>query len=273
MPWDRSPDNHLSGGQRRDYLMASLSWFRDLLMLAFALLLLTITGLLLSGSGFALTPLAGDRSLLPMSLIVIATICMMWTLRHWTPISRRRSVLGLVISLSATLITAIACLEGMSRREGVFLRTSKTGSTRHRVRAAFRLSRWEALLAIALFTSAGLLAARQHPPILLIVIVAIQGTVYACSPIASLWNLRAQLVAAPEYRRRYEEHRVRQATRPSFRVARPVAAVLLAAVMGAAAAAIAAPDKLLPGTPATHVQVGTHVNPPGASASPTKQVR
>ncbi len=272
MPWDRSPDNHLSSGQRRDYLMASLSWFRDLLMLAFALLLLTITGLLLSGSGFALTPLAGDRSLLPMSLIVIATICMMWTLRHWTPISRRRSVLGLVISLSATLITAIACLEGMSRREGVFLRTSKTGSTRHRLRAAFRLSRWEALLAIALYTSAGFLAARHHPPILLIVIVAIQGTVYACSPIASLWNLRAQLVSAPEYRRRYEEQRVRQ-SRPSFRVARPVAALLLAAVVGAAAAAIAAPDKLLPGTPAAHVRVGTHVNPPGTSASPTKQVR
>jgi cellulose synthase/poly-beta-1,6-N-acetylglucosamine synthase-like glycosyltransferase len=273
MPWDRSPDNHLSSSQRRDYLMASLGWFRDLLMLAFALLLLGITGLLLAGSGFALTPLGGDRSLLPMSLILVATICMMWTQRHWTPISRRRSVLGLVISLSASLITAIACAEGMSRREGVFLRTSKTGSSRHRLRAAFRLSRWEALLAIALYTSAGLLAARHHPPILLILIIIIQGTVFACSPIASLWNLRAQLVSAPEYRRRHEERRLRQLGRPSFRVARPIAAVLLAAVIGAAAATIAAPNKLLPGTPADHVQVGTRVNPPGTSASPSTQVR
>ena len=47
MPWDRSPDNHLTAAQRRDYLMASLGWFRDLLMFAFSLLLLAITGLLL----------------------------------------------------------------------------------------------------------------------------------------------------------------------------------------------------------------------------------
>ena len=52
MPWDRSPDNHLTASQRRDYLMASLGWFRDLMMLAFALLLLVVTGLLLSGSDF-----------------------------------------------------------------------------------------------------------------------------------------------------------------------------------------------------------------------------
>jgi len=269
MPWDRSPENHLTSSQRRDYLMASVGWFRDFLMLAFALLLLTITGLTLSGSHFALTPLGGDRSLLPMSLIIIATICMMWTLRHWTPITRRRSVLGLAISLSASLITAIACVEGMSRREGVFLRTSKTGSTRHRLRAAFRLSRWEALLAITLYTSAGLLAARPHPPILLIVITAIQGTVYACSPFASLWNLRAQLVPAPEFRRRHEEKRLRQARggRP-VRVLRPAMAVLLAALVGAGIAALAAPGDLLPGTPVHHARVGA---PADGSAAPVSQ--
>jgi cellulose synthase/poly-beta-1,6-N-acetylglucosamine synthase-like glycosyltransferase len=268
MPWDRSPENHLSSSQRRDYLMASLGWFRDLLMLAFALLLLTITGLTLSGSGFALTPLGGDSSLLPMSLIIIATICMMWTLRHWTPISRRRSVLGLAISLSASLITAIACIEGMSRREGVFLRTSKTGSTRHRLRAAFRLSRWEALLAIMLYTSAGLLAALHHPPILLVIIIVIQGTVYACSPIASLWNLRAQLVSSSVYRRRYEEQRLRQASGGDrIRVARPAIAVLVAAVVGAGVAALAAPSDLLPGTPVHHAGAPAQGSAPSASLS------
>ena len=50
MPWDRSPDNHLTAAQRRDYLMASLGWFRDLLMLIFSLLLLVITGLLVTDS-------------------------------------------------------------------------------------------------------------------------------------------------------------------------------------------------------------------------------
>ena len=69
MPWDRSPDNHLTLGQRRDYLMASLRWFKDLLMLSFALCLLVVTGLLLTEADFALMPLSGNSSLLPMSLI------------------------------------------------------------------------------------------------------------------------------------------------------------------------------------------------------------
>ena len=59
MPWDSSPDNHLTAAQRRDYLMASLGWFRDLLMLAFSLLLLAIAGLLVTHSRFAVSPLEG----------------------------------------------------------------------------------------------------------------------------------------------------------------------------------------------------------------------
>ena len=276
MPWDRSPDNHLSSSQRRDYLMASLGWFRDLLMLAFALTLLVISGLLLSGSNFALMPLAGDKSLLPMSLIVIATICMMWTLRHWTTISRRRALLSLVISLSASWITALACLEGMARREGVFLRTSKTGSTNHRLRTALRLSRWESLLGVLLITSATLLATSSHRPLLLIIIVTLQGAVYLCAPIASLWNLRAERVPALEYRRRFEERRHREASRgrQPIDVPRIAAAVLLAVLVGVAVAALAGPGKLAPATAVDHaregppvgVTVGTVRFPTGASA-------
>ena len=79
---------------RRDYLMASLGWFRDLLMLGFALLLLVVTGLLVSGSGFALMPLGGNSSLMPMSLIIVATVSMTWTLRHWTTVTWRRAAHG-----------------------------------------------------------------------------------------------------------------------------------------------------------------------------------
>jgi len=285
MPWDRSPDNHLTSSQRRDYLMASLAWTRDLMMFAFALLLLLITGLRLSGSRFALMPLAGSRSLLPMALIVVATVCMTWTLRHWTTISRRRALLSLVVSLSASWITALACIEGMSRREGVFLRTSKTGSSHHRLRTAIRLCRWEALLSVALYTSAALLASSSHPALLLIFIISLQGTVYACAPIASLWNLRAQLVPAHEYRRRFEERRLRQARRrrPSFRVAGLTAALVLALVAGVTTAVLAAPDQLLPGDAVHHGRVvlphspvGTGLPsrqqaPPDGSASTSRQ--
>jgi len=247
MPWDRSPDNHLTSRQRRDYLMACLGWGRDLLMFGFAVLLLVTTGLLLSGSQFALMPFGGDRSLLPMSLIVIATICMMWTLRHWTTMSHRRALLGLMISLSATWITALACIEGLTRRDGVFLRTSKTGSSHQRLRTALRLSRFETLMTVALYISAGLLASSAHPPWLLIVIIAIQGTVYLCAPIASFWNQLAQRVPALPYRQRFEQRRLRQARRgrPPVPLLGPAVAALFAVGVGGMAGAFLSPSALV----------------------------
>jgi cellulose synthase/poly-beta-1,6-N-acetylglucosamine synthase-like glycosyltransferase len=249
LPWDRSPDNYLTASQRRDYLMASLGWFRDLLMLGFALLLLVVTGLLLSDSGFALMPLSGNSSLLPMSLIIVATISMTWTLRHWTPISFRRALLGLLISLSASWITAEACIQGMFHREGVFLRTSKTGAKKGRFRTAVRVSRIETLLAVALFTSAGLLVAfLPHPPLLLVAIISLQGVVYLCAPIAAMWNLRAQRVPAHEFRRRFAAQRLRESRRrrPTFATAAFAGALVFAVVTGTAVAIFAAPDKLIP---------------------------
>ncbi|MGA3215826.1 MAG: glycosyltransferase [Acidimicrobiales bacterium] len=247
IPWDSSPENHLSRAQRRDYLMACMSWTRDLLMFGFALLLLVVTGLRLAGSHFALTPFAGDRSLLPMSLILIATICMMWTLRVWTTMSHRRAFLSLLISLSASWITALACIEGMARRDGVFLRTSKTGGRHRRLRTAVRASRFEFLLAAALYVSAGLLAAERHPPLLLIFIISLQGTVYFCAPLASIWNLRAQRVPALTYRQRFAERCLRLANRrrPSLRLLTPLAAAVLAVGVGAVAGVFVAPGTLL----------------------------
>jgi cellulose synthase/poly-beta-1,6-N-acetylglucosamine synthase-like glycosyltransferase len=255
MPWDRSRDNHLSLSQRRDYLMACLSWMRDLFMLGFALLLLAITGLLLSGSTFAVTPFAGDRSLLPMSLIVIATVTMTYSLQFWTSLSLRRAVLGIVVSLSASWITALACVSGLCRREGVFRRTSKTGAGQHRLLNALWLSRWEALLALVLCSAAGLLASRPHPPVVLVVVVAVQSIVYFCSPVVALWNVFAERVPARVYRERFEEHRRRRAyrSRHAARSSVSIAAGLLSAVVVAVATAcIAAPANLLPGLVGRH---------------------
>jgi hypothetical protein len=229
--------------------MASLGWFRDLMMVAFALLLLVVTGLLLSGSSFALMPLSGYSSLLPLSLIIIATICMTWTLRHWTTISWRRALKALVISLSACWITALACIQGLTFREGVFLRTSKKASGRHRVRAALRMTWIETLLAMTLFTATGLLIAFRDPPVLLLIIIGLQGAVFLCGPIAALWNVRAQRVPAHEYRRRHEERLLRRQVRgraPSFVTVGFAGALLLAVIAGAATAVFVAPRKLTP---------------------------
>jgi len=249
MPWDRSPDNHLTSGQRRDYLMASLGWFRDLLMLAFSLLLLVITVLLVAHSDFVVVPLDGSKSILPLSLIVIATICMLFTQRYWTTLSYRRALQSLVISLAVTFVIARGCIEGVARRDGVFLRTSKSGG-RRTILTALKLTRWETGLAITLYVAVGLLATLPHPPWLLMFLIFAQATVYVCGPIASVWNLRAQTVPGGTYRRDPAARRLHAQPRGRARVLlpRPATAALIALGVGAATSAFLAPVSLLHAT-------------------------
>jgi hypothetical protein len=259
MPWDRSPDNHLTIAQRRDYLMACLSWLRDLLMVGFSVLLLIVTALLLTGSHFVLMPLGGNSPLLPMSLIIVATVCMTWTQRHWTSISWRRAGLALMISLSAAWITALACVQGLTRREGVFLRTKKKGADQRPIRTALRLTRVETLLSLSLYACFGLLLSRAHPPYILIVIIFLQASVFACAPIAALWNTRAQRVPGYKYRARYATRQIRRSRRlaPNFLTVGFIGALVLALFGGLAIAAFSAPSKLAPVHAVTDGGVGS----------------
>ena len=246
MPWDRSPGNHLTSAQRRDYLMASIGWFRDLLMLAFSLLLLVITGLALTQAGFFVSPMDGGRSLLALSIIVIYALCMQWTLSHWTTMSLRRALLSLVISLSVTWVVALGCIEGVARRDGVFLRTSKAGGRRSIPRALW-LTRVETSLALALYTAAAALAVLpSRPPWLLIFIIAFQGSIYLCGPVASVWNLWARGVPHHEFRRRFAEQRQRaQRRRRAATMPRPAAVALTALCVGGVTSAFLPPVPLL----------------------------
>jgi cellulose synthase/poly-beta-1,6-N-acetylglucosamine synthase-like glycosyltransferase len=253
MPWDRSPDNHLTAAQRRDYLMASLSWFRDLIMLAFTFLLVAITGLVATHSRFAVAPMDGARSVLPLSFILIATVCMMCTLRNWTTMSYRRALLSLVISLSVAFVIARGCIEGIARRDGVFLRTSKADG-RRTIFTALKLTRWETALAAALYTCAGLLAATRHRPWLLIFIIVLQATVYLCGPIAAVWNLRAQTAPGRARQHAFAERRrraPRRARAARARMPRPATAALTALCVGGVTSAFVAPVALLHATTAT----------------------
>ena len=206
--------------------------------------------MLVTHSGFAVAPLAGSRSLLPLSLIVIATICMMSTLRNWTTLSVRRALLSLVISLAVTLVIARGCIEGVARRDGVFLRTSKAGG-RRTILTALKLTPWEMALAVALYISVGLLAGLRHPPWLLMFLILAQATVYLCGPIASVWNLRAQAVPGHEFRRRFAKRRLRAQRRRRAawaRFPRTAAATLTALCIGGVTSAFMAPASLLHAT-------------------------
>ena len=272
MPWDHAPDNRLSSQQRRDYLMASLGWMRDLLMVLFTIALLATTALLLSHSHFWVLPIAGGASLLGISLIAIALVSMLLVLRQWTNMSRRRALLSLVISLASSWTIALACVQGLARREGVFLRTPKNDRNQkvvRRMRDALWLARWEMFLALALFLCAGLLAASSSKHILLVVMISVQACVFLCAPVTAFWNVRAQLVPAAERSRQFAAQHARRSVRArrSF-VGAGVALAMVALVGAIAAASIAAPGELLAGGTALRVTTAAQVDalPAGAPA-------
>ena len=233
MPWDRSPDNRLSTGQRLDYLLGGLQWMNDLVLLGFSAVLLIVSGLMLAGENVAIRPLVGPTVMLPAALVASGLMRALWALRRRTHISVRRALLAFCNWLALSWTVARACIQGLVRAEGVFLRTPKTGGA-HRLRAAFRAAAPETVLGLLLWGSAAALAVVAHPTTLLVGLVAWQGVVYLSSPVMSWLSQRAHLTPELEERRRTEERRERLVD-----VLKP-AAVATTLALGTAAATMVA---------------------------------
>jgi hypothetical protein len=208
MPWDRRPDNHLSIAQRIDYLIGGLQWLNDLVLLCFAVVLLFVSGLLLAGDTVAIRPLIGPTVLLPAVLLGTGLTRAIWALRQRTRVSYRRAFLAFVNWLSLSWTVALACIQGLLRREGVFLRTPKD-SGHHSFADALRAARAETALCLLLWTTAILLGVLAHPTWLLLALVAWQGLVYAAAPYTSWLAQRTQLSPELERRRQSESARER----------------------------------------------------------------
>jgi cellulose synthase/poly-beta-1,6-N-acetylglucosamine synthase-like glycosyltransferase len=208
MPWDRSPENLLSVSQRLDYLMGGVQWLNDLVYLGFTVVLLTVAGLLLAGESVAIRPLIGPTILLPAVLLVVGLLRAVWALRARTGISYKRAILAFGNWLSLSWTVALACIQGLLRREGVFMRTPKTEGE-HRLRAALLAARTELMLTLVLWGSAAALAALTSATPLLIGLVAWQGSVYASAPFMSWLDERSHLAPELEGRRLTERRRER----------------------------------------------------------------
>ena len=232
MPWDRDPGNRLSVEQRLDYLIGGLQWTNDLVLLGFTVVLTVVAALLLSGSSVAIRPLIGPTILLPGTLLAIGLLRAVWALRQRTHISYRRALFAFANWLSLSWTVAIACVQGLVRKEGVFLRTPKV-EDRRSLWAALVSARTELFLTVVLWGLAGALAAVASATWLLVGLVCWQGAVYASAPFMSWLEQRGHLTPELERRRRTEVRRERFAA-----LARPLAFGSLGAVAAAAVFAV-----------------------------------
>jgi cellulose synthase/poly-beta-1,6-N-acetylglucosamine synthase-like glycosyltransferase len=207
-PWDSDPDNHLSIGQRLDYLFGGLQWLNDLVYLGFTLVLLVVAGLLLAGDHIPIRPFIGPTVLLPAALLSTGLLRAVWALRKRDHLSYTRAFLAFISWLSLSLTVARACVSGLLRSEGAFLRTPKTGSVR-KLRAALAAAAPESLLAVLLLGLGAALAITTASSFLVIALVLWQGSVYLAAPVMSRLNQLAHLTPELERRRRSEERRER----------------------------------------------------------------
>jgi hypothetical protein len=208
MPWRRDPENHLSPSQRIDYLFGSLQWLNDLVYLGFTLVLLCTAALLLTKGRVGVRPLLGAVVLLPAALVASGLIRALWALRHRTGIGLGRALRAFANWLSVSWTVALACVQGLTRREGVFMRTPKV-SEEGKTWTAFWSARAETVLACLLWAAGIMVAVRGRGTPFVLALFGWQGAVYATAPYMSLLNTRAKLSPDLERRRRSEIMRER----------------------------------------------------------------
>jgi cellulose synthase/poly-beta-1,6-N-acetylglucosamine synthase-like glycosyltransferase len=229
LPWDRDPSNHLSTGQRLDYLFGTFHWFNDLVYLGFTLVLLGTAAALITTGHVGIRPLLGAVVLLPSALIVSGLLRALWALRHRTGIGWRRALLAFGNWLSLSWAGALACLQALFRKEGVFLRTPKTADDPSLASAVWA-ARSETALALSLWGAGAAVALLRLATPFLLALFAWQGAVYASSTYMSVLNHRMKLPEDLERRRRTERRRERLAQRWPYYAGGAASIVAVAAV-------------------------------------------
>jgi cellulose synthase/poly-beta-1,6-N-acetylglucosamine synthase-like glycosyltransferase len=152
LPWSRRDDGQweqpgLTLAQRYHYLASGLQWFSDVLSFGFTALLLLTGWLLVLGHPVRL-PIAGTALvLIPLVFWGTSLLRTLWALRATRACTWREAIGATAILWSLGWVVALACVQGLLRQRGVFLRTPKAG--RASVARALRSTAVETTLGLA----------------------------------------------------------------------------------------------------------------------------
>ena len=130
--------------------------------------------------------------LLPSALIVSGIVRALWALRIKTSIGWSRAVLAFVNWLALSWTVALACLQGLTRSRGTFLRTPKTGE-HNRLLAALWAARAETFWMLALWGAAAAAILNRRGTPFFLALLAWQGAVYSAAPYMSWLNQHTKL--------------------------------------------------------------------------------
>jgi hypothetical protein len=204
MPWSRwiEPGHHLTPAQQWDYLMGAMQWLNDPVTFAFTMLLLIGTSALLVAHSLFIQPLAPAVMMVPFLFIFVGISRFLWALRLRLGCSLGRAASAFVILLGLTWVVTMACVLGLVKRQGVFLRTPKKRTATDRWHAV-RIVSYETVLVASCALTAGLLFADSpHSPHVWVMtgLLAWQGLIYSSALVSSYWGRQSEMrVLHPQY--------------------------------------------------------------------------
>ncbi|HEY6866658.1 MAG TPA: glycosyltransferase [Candidatus Eisenbacteria bacterium] len=196
VPWAHltDPAHRLSPAQQWDYLMGGLQWLNDPLTLGFTLLLLLGTASFLVARSLFVQSLAPAVLMVPFLFIFVGISRFLWALRVRARCSLGQAMSAFVILLGLTWVVALACVLGLVKKQGVFLRTPKRRSGIDPWHALRIVSSETALAAACLVGAVALALGTDRGPHVWVMtgLLTWQGLIYGSAPLSSWWGLRSE---------------------------------------------------------------------------------
>jgi cellulose synthase/poly-beta-1,6-N-acetylglucosamine synthase-like glycosyltransferase len=194
MPWARwlNPHNRLTGAQRYFYLVGGLQWFTDVLNLVFGVFLTVGAISSIFYDRFSIRPLTGQLLIMPAVFLFLHMWRFLWVLRKALDLRARTALRSMYNFFSMGWVVALACFQGLIRKQGVFLRTPKSRDD-SKVLSALRVTQWETLIGLT-FLGFGLVAFLIRPELKTLwlgLLLTWQGSLYLAAPYFSLLSVRS----------------------------------------------------------------------------------
>jgi cellulose synthase/poly-beta-1,6-N-acetylglucosamine synthase-like glycosyltransferase len=193
MPWARSldPQNHLTAAQRYFYLVGGLQWFTDVMNLLFGVFLTLGAIASIFYGVFSVRPLTGPLLIMPAIFLFLHLWRFLWVLRHALHLPPRTALRSMYSFFSLGWAVTLACIQGLIRKKGVFLRTPKSKG-QSRMWQALRVTQWESLIGL-LFLGSGAAAFIVRPELNTLwlgLLLAWQASLFLAAPYYSLLSVQ-----------------------------------------------------------------------------------
>ncbi|MBI1820963.1 MAG: glycosyltransferase [Nitrospirae bacterium] len=184
----------LTPGQKYDYLVGGLQWLNDPITLCFSMILLISAGTLIFFQTIFLQPVVGATLYTPFVFILFGVIRFLWALRVRLDITFRQSAAAMMILLGMTWVVSMACLMGLTRKEGTFLRTPKKRGNALLLRSLQISSQEFFLASLCVIASVGLMEKLLFGPsgLLIMGLLLWQAFIYGSAVFTSVWSYQSE---------------------------------------------------------------------------------